>query len=451
MRLVSGPTRRCFLQAGTLGLLRAAQVGARPATEPSFGRAKRCLLLFLTGGPPQHDTFDPKPDAPAEVRGELKPIATNVSGIHIGELFPQLARQAHLFRIVRSVTHSDTVHTSAGYTMLTGAPHPLANTSTAANIRPSVNDHPHFGSLLSLVRPPRAGTPPFVALPEVLKDAGVNEFPGQGAGFLGKIHDPIRIEAEADRNGFRLPDLGLPLQMTTRRLEDRRLLRERLDSLARQGDRPGFRDLDDVSRQAYELIRSPAVGRALELEREPEQLRQRYGSHLFGKGCLLGRRLLEAGIPMVTVYWHYEGPDNSPVWDTHQNNFMHLRQRLAPPADRAIAAVLEDLSLRGLLHDTLVIVMGEFGRSPRINKHAGRDHWPHVQSILLAGAGMRGGTVYGSSDRQGGRPTDNPVTPADLMASVLHLLGVPARLEVRDRGGRPLLACSGKPMKGLLE
>jgi hypothetical protein len=450
MRIVLGPTRRCFLQAGTLGLLAAARTFARPAAEPGSGRAKRCLLLFLTGGPPQHDTFDPKPDTPAEVRGELKPIATNVPGIRIGELFPQLARQAHLYRIVRSLTHGDTVHTSAGYTMLTGMPHPLANTSTAANIRPTANDHPHFGSLLSLIRPPRAGTLAFVSLPEVIKDAAVNEFPGQGAGFLGKAYDPVRIESDAGRSGFRLPDLGLPLEMTPGRLEDRRLLRERLDRLMRQGDRPGFRDLDGVSRQAYELIRSPAVGRALELEREPEQLGTRYGSHLFGQGCLLGRRLLEAGVPLVTVYWHYEGPDDSPVWDTHQNNFKHLRQRLAPPADRAVAAVLEDLSLRGLLDDTLVIVMGEFGRSPRINKHAGRDHWPHVQSIVLAGAGIRGGTVFGASDRHGGHPTDSPVSPADLMATVLHLLGVPAGLEVRDRGGRPMLACSGKLVKGLL-
>jgi len=449
MLVLRGATRRCFLRAGAAGcltlptLLRAAPV-ARP-------RARRCLLLFLTGGPPQHDTFDLKPNAPAEVRGELKPIATNVPGIRISELCPRLARRADHYRIVRSVTHGDTVHTSAGYTMLTGAPHALANTKTAANVRPTLNDHPHFGSLLSFTRPARPATPAFVSLPKVIKDAAVNEFPGLGGGLLGKAFDPIRIDGDPGQCSFRLPDVDLPPEVTTARLEDRRLLRTRLDSIWRAVDKhSALADVDDVYRRAYELIRAPAVRQALELGREPERVREAYGQHLFGQGCLLGRRLLEAGVPLVSVYWHYEGPDDSPVWDTHWNNFKHLRTRLLPPADRAIAAVLEDLSLRGMLSDTLVIVMGEFGRTPKINNMAGRDHWPHVQSILLAGAGIRGGSVHGSSDRLGAYPVDDPVTPADLMATFLYLLGVPADLEVRDRGGRPMPACSGKPVRALL-
>src|SRR5262245_29127477 len=267
MLALCGPTRRCFLRAGAAGCLSLpALLRAGRAPRESFGRARRCLLLFLTGVPPQHDTFDLKPATPSEIRGELKPIATNVAGIHISELCPRLARRADLYRIVRSVTHGDTVHTSAGYTMLTGVPHPLANTSTAANVRPTANDHPHFGSLLSLARPARAGLPSFVALPEVIKDAAVNEFPGLGAGFLGKGLDPILIDGD-NRGSFRLPDVNLPLEVSPSRLEDRRVLRERLDAAWKKVDRrPAFANLDGNYRRAYELIRAPAVRRALELD-----------------------------------------------------------------------------------------------------------------------------------------------------------------------------------------
>jgi arylsulfatase A-like enzyme len=190
--------------------------------------------------------------------------------------------------------------------------------------------------------------------------------------------------------------------------------------------------------------------RAFALDEESPRTRDRYGPHLFGQGCLLARRLLEAGVGLVTVYWHYEGPEDSPVWDTHQNNFPHLRDRLAPPTDRAVSALLDDVAARGLLDDTLVIVMGEFGRTPRVNKHGGRDHWAGAQSILLAGAGLPAGAIYGSTDRDGGLPAERPVPPADLTATFLHLLGVPAELEVTDRAGRPIRACHGSPLKGLV-
>jgi hypothetical protein len=424
--------------------------GAAPARQgDSFGRAKRCILLFLTGGPPHLDTFDLKPSAPAEIRGELKPIATRVAGTYFSELCPRLARQADKLCIVRSVTHDDKVHPSAGYTMLTGVCHPQANTPAGAKgIRPSTTDHPHLGSVLARVRAARNGVPPFASLPEVIKDAGVNEFPGQGAGFLGRQYDPFRVEAEAGKSGFRVPDIVLPADMTSARLQGRRLLLRRLDRAARA--RAPFTDLDAVSEQALRLIRSPAVQKAFQLDREPEGLRAAYGGHLFGQGCLLARRLVEAGVSLVTVYWHYEGPDDSPVWDTHQNNFPHLRNRLLPPADQAFAGLLEDLSARGLLADTLVVCMGEFGRSPRVNKNGGRDHWPHVQSVVLAGAGVRGGSTYGASDSIGAYPADSPVSPADLAATLLHLLGVPPDLELHDRTGRPMRACQGSPVLGLL-
>ncbi len=450
-----GLRRRDFLTVGALGTLglslpdlaRTAASPARPRTD-SFGRAKRCLLLFLTGGPPQHDTWDLKPHAPREIRGELKPIATSVPGVKISELFPRLAREAGRYCIVRSVTHGDTVHTSAGYTMLTGVVHPKANSATAALIRPLPDDHPHLGSLLALARSSRKGPPAFAALPEVIKDAAVNEFPGQDAGFLGKAFAPLRIEADDPKTGFRPPEVVLPADVTADRLAERRFLRGRLEQ--RLTTAPAAADFDAWYGRALALLKSPRVRRAFDLDREPQRLRDAYGRHLFGQGCLLARRLIEAGVALVTVYWHYEGPDDSPVWDTHWNNFRHLRERLMPPADAAFAALLADLAARGLLDDTLVVWMGEFGRTPKINDKAGRDHWPHVQSIVLAGAGVPGGSVYGASDRSGAYPADQPVSPADLVATLLHLLGVPADLEVRDRTGRPLPACTGRPVQGLL-
>jgi uncharacterized protein (DUF1501 family) len=205
----------------------------------------------------------------------------------------------------------------------------------------------------------------------------------------------------------------------------------------------------DYRRAASHLIHSTAFHQALDIRAEPARVRERYGEHLFGQGCLMARRLAEAGVGVSAVYWHYEGPDDSPVWDTHENNFEHLRRRLMPPTDMGLSALLEDLEQRGMLDDTLVACLGEFGRTPRVNRHAGRDHWGGAQSIVLAGAGIRGGTVYGSTDREGGFPRDNPVAPADLTATFLHWLGVPADLDILDRTGRPLRACMGQVLRGL--
>jgi len=321
--------------------------------------------------------------------------------------------------------------------------HPRANARSATEIRPAADDHPHLGALLAKVRAPAAG-PAFVSLPEVIKDAGVNEFPGQGAGFLGREFDPFRVEADPTRAGFRLPDLDRSEDLPDARLAARHRLLNSLDRTPGPADRDAFYD------RAFDLLRSPAVHRALQLDREPARTREAYGPHLFGQGCLLARRLLEAGVPLVTVYWHYEGPDDSPVWDTHANNFRHLRERLLPPTDRAVAFLLDDLAGRGMLDDTLVVCMGEFGRSPRVNRNAGREHWPQAQSVLMAGAGVRVGGAFGSTDRTGGFPADAAVSPADLTATVLHLLGVPSDVEIRDRTGRPYRACHGTLVRGLL-
>jgi hypothetical protein len=392
-----------------------------------------------------------KPNAPAEIRGELKPISTSVPGIQISELFPRIARTAHQLCFVRSVTHTDTVHTSAGYTMLTGVPHPMANAPTATDIRATANDHPHIGSVLSKLNPPRDGVPKFASLPEYIRDAGVNDYPGQDAGFLGKQYGPFQINADIAKGTFPLPAIVLPDDVTAARLADRRLLLDQLDRATQTLDaRAKAAGHDAYYEQAYSLIHARALREALTLERETEQTRDAYGQHLFGQGCLLARRLIEAGVALVTVYWHYEGPEDSPVWDTHWNNFTHLRNRLAPPADQAIAMLMNDLAARSLFDDTLLLVMGEFGRTPRINRYAGRDHWPHVQSILMAGAGTPNGATYGSSDGIAAHPADCPVTPADLTATVMHLLGLPRDIEMHDRTGRLVRVCSGTPVRGLL-
>jgi hypothetical protein len=449
MFAIRGPTRRDVLRLGALGGLGLAASPLAASRPNSFGKARRCLLLFLTGGPSQLDTFDLKPAAPEKLRGELKPIPTTVPGTQISELFPLLAGRADRYCIVRSVTHGDRAHTSAGYTMLTGVAHPKAGVEGVGMAAPGPGDHPHIGALLASVRPP-GPAPTFVALPEVIRDANINTFPGQTGGFLGKPFDPVLIEANADRTAFRLPDVFLPDDVSADRLADREHLLGQLDRGLGRVPPVAFEGADASFKKALEVIRSAAVRRAFALDQESPRTRDRYGKHLFGQGCLLARRLLEAGVGLVTVYWHYEGPEDSPVWDTHWNNFPHLKKRLMPPTDVAVSAVLDDLGARGMLADTLVIVMGEFGRTPRINKEGGRDHWGGAQSILLAGVGVPAGTVYGSTDRDGALPSEKPVSPADLTATFMHLLGIPHDLEVRDRGGRPMLACHGSPVAGLV-
>ncbi len=448
IRLCDGWRRRDFLLAGTAaacaGIVQST--GAAAPQSVSFGRAKRCLLLFLTGGPPQHDTWDMKPSAPAEIRGELQPIDSTVPGLQISELFPKLARQAHQYCVMRSVTHHDTVHTSAGYTMLTGVPHPLANAQTAQLIQPSASDHPHVASMVSAARSRRDAVPTFMSLPEIIKDDAVNEYPGQHPGFLGAKYGPFRVETNSDRCRFVRPEIVLPTEITLDRLRDRWFLRQQLEGQLAATDQSVPRRWDDFASQAQGLLRSAALRDAFELDREPQHVRDAYGAHLFGQGTLLARRLLEAGVTFVTVYWHYEGPRDSPVWDTHWNNYRHLRERLMAPTDAAVSAVLADLADRGLLDETLVLCLGEFGRTPRLNKFAGRDHWPHVQSILLAGAGIPGGSVYGQSDAQGAYPVSKPVSPADLIATILHLLGVSPDLELHDQTGRPVRGCTGTPI-----
>ena len=449
--------RRRWLQAGALGLtglslpelFTARAMSHAAAPRETFGRAKRCVMLFLTGGVPQQDSWDPKPNAPSNERGEFSPIATNVSGIQVSEMFPQFARRVDRVTLLRSVTHDDTVHTSAGYTMLTGRRHSQANAKTATDIKPQPTDHPHVGSILSLVRP-QLGPPTFVSLPEIIRDDAVNEFPGLTGGFLGERYSPLLIEGSAKTNQFAAPPLALADGVSAARFAERQRLLSDLDQRLRAEFLSQRATIADSQRErVFSLMSSSSVQQAFDLDREAATTRQRYGAHLFGQGCLMARRLLEAGVSLVTVYWHYEGPRDSPVWDTHANNFAHMRNRLAPPTDVAMSALLDDLAERGMLDDTLFVAMGEFGRTPKINANAGRDHWPQVATLVLAGAGVRAGTIYGASDRLGAYPADRAVTPADLTATMLHLLGVDPELDLRDQAGRIHPVCEGSPVLGL--
>lgn len=411
-------------------------IRAHDTATSGFGHARRCLLLFLTGGPSQIDTWDPKPRAPAEIRGEFSPIPTATPGVWLSELFPRVAARSMRYRVVRSLTHHDTVHTTAGYAMLTGDIHRLANMAIEGSAPPGPDDRPNLASTCFHFRRGRdLALPPF-ALPEIIKDAAINEVPGQNAGFLGRDYDPILVEADPRRTQLLPPPVALHCDVPQSRLHGRVALRSLIDG-HQLGDSRRTREAEKQFQRGLSLLQSARLRQAFQLDEEPQSIREAYGAHLFGQCTLLARRLLEAGSPFVTVYWHYEGPDDSPVWDTHWNNFRHLRTRLAGPADCAVSSLLDDLQTRGLLDDTLVLCVGEFGRSPRINGKAGRDHWPHVFSAIIAGAGIPGGTVCGASDEEGAYPAESPISAQDFCTSVLHRLGVPAEYEIVDQLNRP--------------
>lgn len=457
-----GVSRREFLRIGglgTAGLMLPDLLRAQSATSRrGFGSAKTCILLFMSGGPPQVDTFDLKPDAPIDVRGEFKPIKTSVPGIEISEYFPMLARHADKYAIVRSVTHDCNIHTVSAHAMLTGNPYPkAANGETPA----SPTDFPHYGAVLTKLRPCDPHVPTYVSMPQLNTNTDGTIWPGQGGGFLGSRYDPLRIKADyvsykTDPNSymdcrFHTPDLTLPVGVDSARVDLRRELLATMEQGMRVATHEAEMGLLDQSReQAFNLLSSGATQRAFDLDREPDNVKERYGRHLFGKGCLLARRLAQAGVPLITIYWHPDGTPTSPCWDTHADNYKNLKGHLMTPCDRAFSALLEDLSERGMLDETLVVWMGEFGRSPRINGAGGRDHWSMCQSIVMAGGGIRGGQVYGCSDATASAPAENAVTPGDIGATIYTLLGVRPDAEIVDQTGRPHPLVHGDPIAALI-
>jgi hypothetical protein len=458
-RLCDGISRREMLRIGGLAalglswpqLLRAEAGGATDA------RAKSCILLFLMGGPPQHSTWDPKPGAPAEVRGEFGPIATSVPGIQICELLGRTAPHADKIAILRAVSTGDNAHSSSGYYMLTGVPHQPMNAENANPGPP--NDWPNLGSLVRRLRQDRtaevgaSGLPPAVRLPCHIFNTDGSVWPGQDAGFLGRAVDPWLFRGEPASPGFQVPEFTLPVGISADRLGNREHLLGRLDGVLAGADRTGLvGQYDRLTQQAFDLLRGEKSRAAFDLEREPEIVRDAYGRTQFGQSVLLARRLVEAGVSLVQVNW-FRGPDepsDAPCWDSHVNEGQRLKTVLAPAFDQAFAALLADLQQCGLLDETLVVCLAEFGRTPRINAKAGRDHWGPVFSVALAGGGVRGGQVYGASDDIGGQPEIGRVAPEDLTATILHCLGHAPHSEYHDPLGRPLPASRGEVIQAIL-
>jgi hypothetical protein len=450
VRVCEGMTRREWLRAGgisALGLMLPDLLRSRAHAVPgrataSFGRARSCILVFLFGAPAHQDIWDLKPSAPREIRGEFRPIASSVTGIHLGEHVPRIAQQAHRLALVRSVSHPDDTHTVAMHYMLTGVRH----ARPATNPQNQPDDFPTFGAVMRKLHLGHGALPAGISLNAPANQVSVNNhiFPGFFAGFLGSAYDPLFVAQDPSRSDFQ--PFPIAEGAAGQRLLVRRGLLEEVDrqQLA-LGRVAGVRNLDGHYARAFELVTSPAARRAFDIDAESERLRRRYGPTAFGQGLLLARRLVEAGVALVTVNWARDDA----FWDTHADNFNLLKNRLLPPFDVGFSALIEDLHDRGLLDETLVVCLGEFGRTPRINSQAGRDHWAACNTVVFAGAGVRGGQVHGASDRLAAFPATAPVSPADLAATIYHALGVDLHTPLHDPLGRPVPLCTGTRLRGL--
>ena len=459
--------RREWLRVGGLSalgvslphLLRAAETStSRPGVAPklagelgsTFGRAKNVIFLWLQGGPPQHETFDPKPDAPAEIRGPFKPIATNVPGIQYCELLPRTSFYADKLAIVRSLSTRDDNHDVSGYWLLTGYPY---GPGSARQIKP--NDWPYFGSVVKMLKPSeKLPALTSVWIPDMMR-LNDNVTPaGQTAGFLGKLWEPERFVGDPALPDYEIEGLRLIGDVTKIRVDRRRdvlkQLEGRFDETLRGGSVAAW---DRLSQQAFELVTNGGARAAFDLSKESDKTRDRYGRYSWGQSVLLARRLIEAGVRLVHVNWARDPGDNAvdnPLWDTHALNADRLQDNLCPQFDVTFAALMDDLTERGLLDETLVVVIGEFGRTPKINANGGRDHWGHVFSFAMAGAGIRGGQVIGASDKNGAYPATNPFTGGDLTATMFHLLGIDPNGFFLDNLNRPHPVTKGEPIAAML-
>lgn len=438
-----GMTRRSFLQAGVLGLgglalpglLRLREAGA--ADPAKTGRS--VILFWLSGGPGHMETWDPKPKAESQFRGPFGAIETTVPGVHVGELLPEQARRMEQLAVIRTVNHGTGDHTKGNHWMLTGYEGPAFNASDNR-----VQRRPSMGSAVARLKGAgRPGLPPYVAVPH-LRGGTDNLF--HYAAYLGGSANPFIVESDPNEAKYQVKNLTLPRDVTLRRLEDRRRVLEAVDDL-RWSAEASHRDLDAYYQRAFDMLTGKAVAAALDINSEPATVRDRFGRHTFGQSALLARRLVEAGTPFVTV--------NCVPWDHHgtapQLKTEEGAKQLIPPLDRAIGALIDDLRERGLYESTLVVAMGEFGRTPRMNKDAGRDHWGNTFSVLMGCGSMRMGQVIGRSTARGEHVADRPVSPQDVAATVYHHLGIDARsVTFEDRTGRPTyLIENGEPIREL--
>ncbi len=458
-KLCDSMSRRELMRVGGLSafglslptLLQAretAALGILP-TDKMFGRAKNLIYLYLQGGPPQHETFDPKPNAPQGIRGPFNPIQTNVPDMHFCELLPRTARMADKLAVVRSMSTDDNVHSSSGYWVLTGYKYQGANART---IQPT--DWPYFGSLVKMLKPSDV-LPPLstVWIPDIMR---LNESvtpAGQGGGFLGGQWHPDRFVGDPAEPDYKVTGLDLS-DLPALRLKQRASLLKQVEGHFAGLERGEFvRSYDKYQQQAFDLMTSNRARQAFAIDKEPEKLRDRYGRSTWAQSVVLARRLIEAGVRMVHVNWPREPGDNAvdnPLWDTHAQNADRVEDVLCPQFDVGFTTLIEDLDERGLLDETLVVAIGEFGRTPKINAKGGRDHWGPVFSFAMAGAGISGGQVYGSSDANGAYPATDRVRPGELTATIFHLLGINHRGTFHDREARERRLTEGEPLYKLL-
>jgi hypothetical protein len=446
--------RRRVLQVGGISLLGLSLPRLLRAAERAQGCAARadlrptadtCILVFLNGGPSHIDMWDMKPGAPAEIRGAFRPIASRLPAVPVCEHLPRFAQVIQHGTLIRAAHHRANIsHAAAVYCSLTGHDRGEAG----GGFKPT--DNPAIGSVAGLCRPPRAAVVPYVSMPYFTAEgAGGPPQPGFTGGWLGRTYDPLFILDDPGAADFTLPELSPPAGVPPARLAARRELLRSLGAtppgLAR--DRR-LQDMDRFESRALDLITAPATQRAFRLDREDPRTRDRYGRNIYGQSVLLARRLIEAGTRVACISW---APDANATWDTHRDNFARLKDTLLPQLDAALSSLVEDLMARGLLDRTLVVAMGEFGRSPRVNGAAGRDHWNYGYGLWLAGGGIKRGYVHGSTDKIGALPQSDPVTPAEIVATIYRCLGIAPDLELHDQFGRPLTVVPhGRPIDAIL-
>jgi len=448
-------SRRQMIKVGSLGLLglnlpRFLQ--AEALKKGPKAKAKSVIFLFQWGGPSHIDMFDMKPNAPEQIRGPYRPISSSADGIQVSERLPRVSKIMDKVTLIRSVHHTMKNHNSAGYYALSGSPPP----SDDQRLRDSLSLFPAYGSVVDKLAPGPHDVPTFISYPHVIADGSIT--PGQHASFLGKGHDPLFIPQDPNAKDFAMPELSLPANLSYERVTARRELQKLVDAQARMMDySAAAKGLDSYYERALAMLHSPKLRDAFNLSAEPEPVREAYGRTTYGQGCLLARRLVEAGTKFVTVYFsdNIGGQSNeSGGWDTHgfNNTKMYpiIEKYHLPITEQTLPTLLNDLETRGLLDTTLVVWAGEFGRTPRINDNASRDHWPQCYTVMLAGAGVKRGFVYGASDKNGAYPAENPVRPDDLAATIYHLLGIDPHTEVYDTGKRPLSITNGKPVMGVI-
>lgn len=432
--------RRGFLHIGAAGVLGTALpidafAGPPAQPQPGAGRAKSVLLVMLSGGPSQLDTLDPKPEAPAEVRGEFETIGTTIPGVRVCEHLPKLAARTDRWAIVRTLAHQEHNHLLATHVALTGRPTPVPRGGSDLDRVETRSDFPNFAAAYDYVRPRHDGIPNGVSLPNYFIE-GPLTWPGQHAGFLGAKHDPWQIQGDPSADDFQMQSLAMREGVTPQRLQTRRQL---LDAFNRRRSGGGVEvaDFHDQQAIAMNLLTSGRVTQAFELGTEPDETRDRYGRHKFGQSLLLARRLVQAGVPIVQAAMGIVQ-----TWDTHTDNWGRLKNTLLPQLDQGLAALMDDLQQSGLLDQTLVIVMGEFGRTPKVSTLPGqtvpgRDHWAHAYSGLFAGAGVRGGQVIGQTDFQAAYPVSRAWSPADVCTTVFSALGIDHDVIIHDPLQRP--------------